>query len=64
MAAWAFVAGVLKDNEVRLKRHYSLADAKGKDPLNAAERAKGGIRLTLRTIVVWVIALTQRSADA
>lgn len=41
MAAWSFVAGVLKDNEARLKRHYALADAKGKDPLNAVALAKG-----------------------
>lgn len=41
MAAWAFVAGVLRDNETRLRRHYSLPDAKGKDPLNATALAKG-----------------------
>lgn len=41
MASWAFIAGVLKDNETRLKRHYALANATGKDPLNATALAKG-----------------------
>lgn len=41
MSSWAFVAGVLKDNETRLKRHFGLANAKGKDPLNATALAKG-----------------------
>ena len=41
LAAWAFVAGILNDNAVRLKRHYDLATAKGKDPLNAGALAKG-----------------------
>lgn len=41
MAAWAFVAGLLNKNSVRLKRHFSLADSKGKDPLNARALASG-----------------------
>jgi len=41
MAAWSFVAGMLRNNAVRLKRHFDLRLAKGKDPLNAAELAKG-----------------------
>lgn len=41
LSAWAYVAGVLHSNDVRLKRHYGLADTKGKDPLNAAALAKG-----------------------
>lgn len=41
MSAWAFVAGMLHDNPQRLKRHFSLKEAKGKDPLNAAALAKG-----------------------
>jgi len=41
MSAWAFVAGVLASNGVRLKRHYGLADPTGKNPLNAAALAKG-----------------------
>jgi len=36
IAAWSFVAGWLHSNAVRLERHYGLALAKGKDPLNAA----------------------------
>ena len=35
LAAWAFVAGLLKDNKVRLERHYSLPENSKKDPLNA-----------------------------
>ena len=41
LAAWAFVAGVLQKNQVRLARHFALADVSGKDPLNAAALAKG-----------------------
>jgi hypothetical protein len=41
MSAWAYVAGLLHSNDVRRKRHYGLADATGKDPLNAAALAKG-----------------------
>lgn len=41
MAGWAFVAGALRDNASRLKRHYALSDATGKDPLNASALAKG-----------------------
>jgi hypothetical protein len=41
LSAWAFVAGILSQNNVRLKRHYGLADATGKNPLNAAALAKG-----------------------
>jgi hypothetical protein len=41
LAAWAFVAGALNQNAVRLARHFAIADAAGKDPLNAAELAKG-----------------------
>jgi hypothetical protein len=41
LAAWAFVAGMLRGNEVRLKRHYMLATAKGHDPLNGAALVKG-----------------------
>lgn len=40
ISAWAYTAGVLSDNKVRLKRHFSLAQSKGKDPLNAAALAK------------------------
>jgi hypothetical protein len=41
LSAWAFVAGVLKSNSVRLGKHYALKDQSGKDPLNAAALAKG-----------------------
>lgn len=41
MSAWSFVAGVLHENAPRLKRHFALKNAKGKDPLNAAALAKG-----------------------
>lgn len=41
LSAWAFTAGVLHPNQVRLIRHYSLKDQSGKDPLNAAALAKG-----------------------
>jgi hypothetical protein len=42
LAGWAFVAGSLSDNSVRLKRHYGLS-AKGgsKDPLRADLLANG-----------------------
>lgn len=36
MAAWAYVAGILQKNSVRLKRHYALADKSGTDPLGVA----------------------------
>ena len=36
IASWAFVAGLLCNNTVRLKRHNELAKHKGHDPLNAA----------------------------
>lgn len=34
-AAWAYVAGVLQNNKVRLDRHYGLANKTKTDPLNA-----------------------------
>jgi hypothetical protein len=41
LSAWAYVAGILHQNEARLKRHFSIRQATGKDPLNAAALAKG-----------------------
>jgi hypothetical protein len=41
MAAWAFVAGVLQENKLRLEKHYALANRKGGDPLNASALAQG-----------------------
>jgi len=41
LSAWAYVAGVLQSNEVRLERHYSLKDSPKGDPLNAQALADG-----------------------
>lgn len=41
MGAWAYVAGVMRNNAVRLARHYALADEGSRDPLNAASLVKG-----------------------
>lgn len=41
MSAWAYVAGILHNNPTRLKRHFNLRSATGKDPLNASALAKG-----------------------
>ena len=41
MSAWAFVAGMLRNNPTRLKRHFNLRNSTGKDPLNAGALAKG-----------------------
>lgn len=42
LPAWAYVAGMLRDNSERLKRHFALRNPKGKtDPLNAEALAKG-----------------------
>lgn len=35
LASWAFVAGALSQNELRLNRHFELPDHSKKDPLNA-----------------------------
>lgn len=35
VAAWAFVAGTLHDNRVRLQKHYALSNQGHPDPLNA-----------------------------
>ena len=40
LSAWGYVAGILHENEVRLERHFSIADTAGRDPLNAAELAR------------------------
>jgi hypothetical protein len=41
-SAWAYVAGVLRDNPKRLHRHFELrTTTTGRDPLNAALLAKG-----------------------
>ena len=41
LAAWAYVAGMLRNSDVRLKRHYALASATGHDPLNVSALVKG-----------------------
>ena len=41
LSSWAFVAGLLHNNRVRLERHFKLASRTGRDPLNAAALAKG-----------------------
>ena len=41
LSAWAFTAGLLHSNQIRLDRHYSLKDQTGRDPLFAAALAKG-----------------------
>lgn len=35
IAAWAYIAGTLQTNDVRLKRHFDLAELGKPDPLNA-----------------------------
>jgi hypothetical protein len=41
LSAWAYTAGLLCNNQVRLKRHFALKDQTGRDPLNAVALAKG-----------------------
>jgi len=41
LSSWAYVAGILEDNGVRLKRHFGLSQIISNDPLNAAALAKG-----------------------
>ncbi len=42
MTAWAYVAGILQNNQVRLQRHYDLRNTTTeRDPLNAAAMADG-----------------------
>lgn len=41
LAAWAFVAGLLSDNAIRLQKHFDLKDKGKPDPLRAALLVKG-----------------------
>jgi len=41
LSAWAFTAGVLANNKVRLNRHFSLTESSGKDPLSCEALARG-----------------------
>jgi len=40
IASWAFIAGILQNNKIRLKRHFDLAEVKDQDPLAANLLAK------------------------
>lgn len=40
ISSWAYVSGLLQDNQQRLIKHYALADRGGTDPLNANAMAK------------------------
>ena len=41
LSSWAYMAGILQSNKVRLNRHYELAEITNVDPLNASALAKG-----------------------
>lgn len=41
LSAWAYISGLLSNNDKRLQRHFELKLTKGKDPLNSAALAKG-----------------------
>jgi len=41
VSAWAYIAGVLESNDVRLNRHFNIVAKSGKDPLNASALAGG-----------------------
>ena len=41
LSSWAYMAGILEDNSVRLKRHFGLSKIDSTDPLNATSLAKG-----------------------
>lgn len=41
LSAWAYTAGVLHSNRLRLDKHYQLKGSKKGDPLNAAQLARG-----------------------
>ncbi len=44
LGAWAYVAGMVRNNAVRLKRHNDLCLTTNRDPLNAAALAAGSHR--------------------
>jgi hypothetical protein len=50
LSSWAYVAGMLQKNDVRLGRHFALASTVGRDPLNAAILATGRTRQTRKII--------------
>ncbi len=41
LSSWAYIAGILEDNNVRLKRHFELSQIDSTDPLNAPAMARG-----------------------
>lgn len=41
LSSWSYIAGILEDNTVRLKRHFELSQIESIDPLNAPALAKG-----------------------
>jgi len=41
-SGFAFVAGMLHSNDIRLERHYRLPDQRGRDPLNVAALVEKG----------------------
>lgn len=41
LASWAYIAGLLQNNKVRLNKHFKLSKMEKIDPLNASALAKG-----------------------
>jgi hypothetical protein len=41
LSSWAFIAGFLEDNEIRLNRHFDLSLISATDPLNSSAMTKG-----------------------
>lgn len=41
LSAWAYVAGILQSNQVRLQKHFDLRKVNNRDPLNASALATG-----------------------
>jgi hypothetical protein len=40
IVAWSYIAGILRNNRKRLKRHFELANITNTDPLNSEVLAK------------------------
>jgi hypothetical protein len=49
ISSWAYIAGFLEDNKVRLARHYNLGKPASVDPLNASVLAKARHKSDLAT---------------
>jgi hypothetical protein len=41
ISSWAYIAGLLEGNDVRIKRHFNLISTTESDPLNSIAMAKG-----------------------